>query len=405
MSNSKIRTLVLHAQYTNHLSYFDDWLDAFVSAPEFAVSSKNICDPAAGEQLRGEVPQAELIVMLHSTNGDTLDYLRPLEPLLAGRSCKLLVFIGNELNLPQSPLAPRLAMLRRLEPDFIATQLPQEAGEWLYADLKASQVLAIPHALNPKAFRPVKPHQERSFDIGTRSHKYLSILGDNDRVRLFEFFSTYRFKTRLVIDISTSERFDRQEWARFLNDCKGTISNEAGSYYLERDDRTITAILPYLAEREKREKGVLTTLDSKSLWRRAYRTLPTLVRSVLRPLVMKLAAREESIFENSDFADIYNQFFSHAEKPPVYSKCISSRHFDAIGTKTCQIMFRGRFNGILEADRHYLALDSDFGNIDFVMERFTDPGYRQRLVDETYEYALSNHTYAHRMKAVAALFG
>ena len=402
---SEIRMLVLHARYTNHLSYYDDWLDAFTSAPEFAVSSINICSPGARKKLKKEAQQVDLIVLLHSTNADTLNYLRPLEPLLADRNSKLLVFMGNELNLPVSPMAPRLAMLGRLEPDFIATQLLQEAGEWLYSDLKTSKILAIPHALNPTAFCPVKPHQERSIDFGTRSHKYLGILGDNDRMRLFELFSTYRFKVPMVIDISTSERFNREEWAQFLNNCKGTISNEAGSYYVERDDQTLTAVRHYLAEREKRERGVLTTLDSKSLLRRTFRMLPTSVRSVLRPLVIRLAARDESLFEESEFADIYEQFFSQAVMPPVYTKCISSRHFDAIGTKTCQIMIRGRFNGILEADRHYLALDSDFSNIGDVMERFTDPGYRQRLVDETYEYALSAHTYTHRMKAVAALLG
>jgi len=86
-------------------------------------------------------------------------------------------------------------------------------------------------------------------------------------------------------------------------------------------------------------------------------------------------------------------------------KCLSSRHFDAIGTETCQILLPGRYNDVLVADRHYLALEPDFSNIDDVMARFGDETVRSELVRETRAWALDEHTYAHRVRTLLAHVG
>jgi hypothetical protein len=101
--------------------------------------------------------------------------------------------------------------------------------------------------------------------------------------------------------------------------------------------------------------------------------------------------------------DIIDRFFAAKPRPPVYGKCASSRHFDAAGTKTCQIMFRGRFNDIFEADRHYLALDRDFGNVNDVIARFSDPDERLAVAERAYRHILEHHTYAHRARQVEAV--
>lgn len=108
-------------------------------------------------------------------------------------------------------------------------------------------------------------------------------------------------------------------------------------------------------------------------------------------------------YEDLDFADAYEKFFRHTKPCPVYSKAISSRHFDAVGTKTCQIMLKGLYNGILRADEHYIGLESDFSNAGEAVERFRDDGYRQDMVDRTYEYVMEEHTYRHRVDAVIGL--
>src|SRR6516162_857657 len=81
------------------------------------------------------------------------------------------------------------------------------------------------------------------------------------------------------------------------------------------------------------------------------------------------------------------RFFAGRPCCPVYSKCISSRHFDAAGTGTCQILLRGRYNDILAADEYYIALDPDLGNVDEAIARFRDPIERRRIAGAAYTLA------------------
>src|SRR3546814_18773585 len=64
-----------------------------------------------------------------------------------------------------------------------------------------------------------------------------------------------------------------------------------------------------------------------------------------------------------------------------HGKCISSRHFDAIGTATCQILLEGRYNDILTPDVHYIRFASDFSNISEVMGTFRDERRRLEITE------------------------
>jgi spore maturation protein CgeB len=100
------------------------------------------------------------------------------------------------------------------------------------------------------------------------------------------------------------------------------------------------------------------------------------------------------------FADIETRFFAGRPRCPVYSKCISSRHFDAAGTGTCQILLRGRYNDILTADEHYIALDPDLANFGDAIARFRDPIERRRVAEAAYALVKERHTYRDRMAAL-----
>ncbi len=392
MRDSRLRVLVLHAQYTTRLSYYDDWLDTFRDAPEFATTAVNIVPRGAAAEVRKGLAEVDAVVLLHSTNGDTTVYLEPLAATLAARTVPLLTFVGNEVNLPGSPIADKRRVLALFRPDFIATQLLHEAGEYLWGDLAARRVVAIPHGLNPAAFRPERAASDRPIDIGARLVKYLPHLGDEDRNRLMDHFTALGREGRLNVDIS-DERYDRPGWADFLNRCKGTVSTEAGSWYIERDDATVNAIRArVLAD----APGFVIANDSPL--RRLGHKLPWWMRAVLRRVLRAGPLRHEALVnEGLSHEEILSTFFAGKPRAPVYGKCISSRNFDAIGTKTVQIMFRGRFNDILEADRHYIALDDDFANLEDALARFADPTERAAIADEAHALVMSRHTYAHRM--------
>lgn len=393
MRESRLRTLVLYADYTTRLSYYDDWLDTFTTAPEFDARSLNICERSITETLPAEVAQADLIVLLHSTNGDTTVYLEPIADLLTARKGLLLSFVGNEVNLPGSPIAEKREVLRRIAPDFIATQLPLDAGEYLWGDLAGRRVLALPHALNPEIFRPVTPIDERPIDIGVRAVLYLSHLGDRDRNRLHELFGAHAFDPSLKVDISAA-RLDRAGWAAFLNRCKGTISSEAGSWWIERDDATVNAIRAWTLARNR---GVII-ISNDSLLRTLGHKMPWWMRAALRRVFSRGLVRHEStINEELPFEETYARFFKDRPRPSFYGKCISSRHLEAAGTKTCQILLQGRYNDILKADEHYIAIAPDFSNVAEAVARFRDPGERARIADAAHAHVCAHHTYRHRI--------
>lgn len=393
------RTLVLYAQYTDRLSYYDDWLDAFKLSAAFNVESGNICDPSTLDRVKNKIGDYELIVILHSANGDTTFYIRKYAEILKKRKCRLLSFVGNEVNILGISMVDKIAFLREVEADLIATQLPLEAGQWLYAECAGSRVVALPHALNPAVFQPLMPNVARPIDIGVRTNRYSAYLGDNERNELLALFSTRSFRHPLTVDIDTENRFDRSNWASYLNRCKGTIANEAGSYYLERDDRTVLAIRAF-AESTIDRGGVLVVKSDSTLLK-LWLSLPELLRRGVKRAIAASGLRYESEgARECAFEVVFERFFKDYPRHPFNSKAISSRHFDAIGTKTCQILLEGTYNGILQPNLHYLALRKDFSNIDEVVENFLDDQCRSSVIENAYAHVMEHHTYSQRIAEI-----
>jgi hypothetical protein len=393
-----LRTLLLYAQYGTRASYYDDWLDGFRAAPQFDLTELNICHRDAAGQLRRKIRASDLVVLLHSVNADHVFYLEPLAAMLAERRCLLLSFVGNEVNLPGAPIGDKRRVLAAIRPDWIATQLPAEAGEYLWGDL--APVLSIPHALNPQVFRIEAPGRTRPLDIGVRSFRYPAVLGDGDRNRLIDWFVQNGAVHGLSLDIG-SERLNRADWSHFLNRCRGTLATEAGSWYLQRDDALVRDVLAHYAK-----AGPLTLSSNRVALRRLAHRLPWRVRELL----LRWLARGPLRYQATALADVPEQeildrFFAKTPRAPVYAKCISSRHFDAIGTGTVQILLAGRYNDLLIPDQHYLSLAPDFSNLDEVIRRFRDEGERGRIASLALEHVMEHHTYARRIAALALRLG
>src|SRR5262245_4802265 len=400
MRESRIRLLVLYANYTDQMSYFDDWSDALREHRGFDTTLVDIISSGARGRIKRAVGEVDAVVLLHSINGDSTFHLQRHVPALAERRVPLLSFVGNELNLPGKSIATKRELLKQIRPDWIATQLLEEAGRYLFGDLPSRGVVSIPHALNPLTFRSKGDIGDRPIDIGTRVMRYPPHIGDDDRNRIAQRFIQLGHERGMTVDIS-NQRHDRRGWATFLNHCKGTVSTEAGSWFLERDDTTVNAIRRWARE----QVGGIEIADDSMLLKFAYRS-PASFRKLAARLYRAVGGQFEyqTVAEEAiSYETIHAQFFAGKPKAQVYGKCISSRHFDAVGTKTCQIMFRGRFNDILKADRHYFALDEDFANLDDVLRRFGDAAERRIIVDAAYAHVMEAHTYAQRVQKIEAV--
>jgi hypothetical protein len=78
-------------------------------------------------------------------------------------------------------------------------------------------------------------------------------------------------------------------------------------------------------------------------------------------------------------------------------KCITSRHFEAIGAHACLVSYPGHYNGILKPE-HYITLDRNHANLAEVKERVLSDS--QRIVTAAREYLCDEHTHRHRVKQV-----
>lgn len=82
---------------------------------------------------------------------------------------------------------------------------------------------------------------------------------------------------------------------------------------------------------------------------------------------------------------------------------ISPRHFEAVLTKTAQVLLSGRYDDVLVPDRHYISLKSDLSNLNEVVEKIRDETFLQDMVDTAYReiYEEGEYTYRHFANMVA----
>ena len=334
------------------LSYVADWREAFCSWPQLDVEVCNINNLVHFGKCLLQIRRYDLIVVSHVAIGDDMTVMLRAAPVLALRACPMLVFIGNEYDL----LDEKIGFIKRVQAERVCSQLPLEAARYLYQDIDVRQILSTPHALNPKAYYPAAK-EAREVDIGFVGDLYWPFIGDEERTRLIMYFIQHAADYGLRSDIRAgrSDRLPRAEWATFLQRTKGLIGAESGTYYLNERGRLLAR------------------------------------------------ARDYNLKEHPDatFEDIYERFFAGVPRG-MSGKCISSRHIEPIGTKTCQILLEGDYNGVLKAGEHYIPVKRDLSNVDEAVREFKDEGLRREITERTYEYVMSSHTYAHRVESILA---
>jgi Glycosyl transferases group 1 len=331
-----------------HLSYVLDWREALREAPELDVEMCNINNLLEYRRRREAIRHYPLIIVLHSAAGDSMGLLQQTAHWFEGRRGRLVVFLGNEYDL----MDRKVAFLRSAGADCICSQLPIEAAEWIYADCRPARILSMPHALNPRLYSP-GPAVARRVDIGFCGDVYHPFVGDIERNRLLRFFEEHGCELGLELDFRLNARMERTAWAAFLRQCAATVGAESGTYYLDRRGGLIRAAKAYVAR---------------------------------HPRV--------------SFEEIFDRFFRNPTVPYVSGKAISSRHFEPIGTKTCQLLLEGHYNGILRPNEHYIPINKDLSNVREAVERFRDESLRTRIVEQAYEYVMDEHTYRHRVASL-----
>jgi hypothetical protein len=166
---------------------------------------------------------------------------------------------------------------------------------------------------------------------------------------LLEFYEKYsRQESRLDIDVSENGRLYGEDWYRFLSRCRAVLGVEAGVSIFDIEDKVRHAC-----------EGFSGTQPEAS------------------------------------FSDIENRILKEWENN-IFYRTISPRHFEAAAFRTCQILFEGKYSGILEPMVHYIPLRKDFSNIDFVMDTFLNNTERQRIQDNAYRDLIASGRFSYR---------
>lgn len=76
--------------------------------------------------------------------------------------------------------------------------------------------------------------------------------------------------------------------------------------------------------------------------------------------------------------------------------CLSPRHLEAVATGTVQALVRGRYNGILEAGRHYIAIEPDYSNLDRVIDTLKDDAAVAEIVEHARRDIVESGRYTYR---------
>lgn len=356
--------VLLVSSYRRHpsLAYYWDWNEALASYPRFRADAIGISTPArlAYELLRRRGRTYDLILFPYGFFYDTQNWKsRAALTALDHIRGKRVFFLENEYR----SLNRKLAMALLLSADFLTTQLPLDVARRLYAPFVAPErIVALPHGLSPRsaeALRLEAARHERELDLDATGDPYPFYLGHQDRQQLARFFQerAERWGLRVNVALQRGARMERTGWLRHLCRCYGALHPEAGSDFVETNDATRDRVIAFGEQRP-----------------------------------------------DASFEEVYERFF-RGYVNPISGRAASSRHFDAIGTRTCQIMFRGRFNDLLEADVHYIALERDFSNAEDVVRRFKDRDYRDAMTARAYDYALAGHTIEHRITELLKQIG
>ena len=197
-----------------------------------------------------------------------------------------------------------------------------------------------------------KPNSEREIDIGYRGrhHPYYMGRGAREKTRIgIEFKKlTQGLGLKSDIEVDENKRLYGNKWYEFLSNSRAFLGVEAG----------------------------VTIFDTQDFVRIGYERL--------------LAQKPDITFE-----DMSEQLLEPWEDN-IFYRTISPRHFEAAAFRVCQILYEGKYSGILQPMIHYIPLKKDWSNFDEVMHRFKDASLRRELTENAYQDLIASGRYSYQ---------
>lgn len=245
--------------------------------------------------------------------------------------------------------------LDKLQFDFVFTTIPDSQIEKIYHQSRypKTKFLGVLTGYVPECVEQKtdwKPHANREIDVGYRGRilpwRY-GRLGFEKHYIGDEF--NQRAQDLLKTDISSKhdDRIYGTAWPKFLENCRACLGSESGCNLFDWD-------------------GSLQAIDQKFQ------------------------------LENPDatFEEYEKQVIGNLEQE-IRVNQISPRIFEAIGTKTALVLFKGDYSDVIEPYKHFWPLEKDFSNwketVDFLknhnaVEEMAEKAYQDIILTKKYSY-------------------
>ncbi len=203
-----------------------------------------------------------------------------------------------------------------------------------------------------RAQRLTLQDEDRRFDIGYRGRTLKYYMGKEglEKARIASGFlqRAKGLDLKLNIGAKESDRIYGEGWYDFVANCRAMLGTEAGVSVFDIED-------------------------------------------VVRPQYEKMIAENPSV----TFEEVSERILGPWEGN-IYYRTISPRHFEAAAFRVCQILFEGRYSGVLQPMVHYIPLKKDFSNFDEVVRLFGDKTARQEIVENAYRDLIASGKYSYR---------
>lgn len=195
-------------------------------------------------------------------------------------------------------------------------------------------------------------YEERPYDIGYRARRlpYYNGKGAQEKTEIALTFKEKAagYHLKLNVEVDEDKRIYGNDWNRFVAGCRGMLGVEAGVSVFDLEDKV----------------------------RLKY---------------------EEMMRQNPDMTfDEFSESFLKDWEDNVYYRMISPRHFEAAAFKVCQILYEGKYSGILQPMKHYIPLKKDFSNLDEVIRLFQDQRVWEEITGQAYRDLIESGRYSYQ---------
>ena len=196
------------------------------------------------------------------------------------------------------------------------------------------------------------PENKRVLDIGYRGRRlpFYTGRGAQEKSSIGIAFNERARDSGLKLDIEIDEdqRIYGKKWYQFVANCRAVLGVEAGVSIFDVED-------------------------------------------VVRTEVDRLLTEQPNLSFEEVSAKLLYQWEDN-----IYYRTISPRHFEAGAFRVCQILFEGKYSGIMQPLVHFIPLKKDFSNFDDCLRMAQDKELRRELTENASRDLIASGKYNYR---------